>query len=119
MSIATSTPAIRPDSAELTELFARISAGAEALDRELKPPFEAIGWIKEAGLGRLRIPVEEGGGGASLRALFAPLTALAEADSNVAHILRTHYWCVEQQLVRADPDARARGLALLNSGALV
>jgi len=44
---------------------------------------------------------------------------LAEADSNVAHILRTHYWFVEQQIVSADPDDRARGIALLNSGALV
>jgi alkylation response protein AidB-like acyl-CoA dehydrogenase len=119
MATTTSTPAIRPGSDELTELLARISAGAEERERELKPPFEAIGWIKEAGLGRLRIPVEEGGGGASLRELFATLIALAEADSNVAHILRTHYWFVEQQLVSADPDARARGLALLNSGALV
>jgi alkylation response protein AidB-like acyl-CoA dehydrogenase len=119
MSTATSTPAIRPDSDELTELFARISAGAEERERELKAPFEPIGWIKQAGLGRLRIPLEEGGGGASLRELFATLIPLAEADSNVAHILRTHYWFVEQQLVSADPDARARGIALLNSGALV
>jgi alkylation response protein AidB-like acyl-CoA dehydrogenase len=119
MSTATSTPAIRPDSDELTELFARISAGAEERERELKAPFEPIGWIKQAGLGRLRIPLDEGGGGASLRELFATLIALAEADSNVAHILRTHYWFVEQQLVSADPDARARGIALLNSGALV
>ena len=119
MATTTTTPAIRPGSDELTELLARISAGAEERERELKAPFEAIGWIKEAGLGRLRIPVEEGGGGASLRELFATLIALAEADSNVAHILRTHYWFVEQQLVSADPDARARGLALLNSGALV
>jgi alkylation response protein AidB-like acyl-CoA dehydrogenase len=119
MSTVTSTPAIRPGSDELTELFARISVGAEERERELKAPFEAIGWIKQAGLGRLRIPVEEGGGGASLRELFATVIALAEADSNVAHILRTHYWFVEQQLVSADPDARARGIALLNSGALV
>ena len=119
MSTTTSTRVIRPGSDELTELLARISAGAEERERELKAPFEVIGWIKEAGLGRLRIPVEEGGGGASLRELFATLIALAEADSNVAHILRTHYWFVEQQLVSADPDARARGIALLNSGALV
>ena len=71
MSTTTSTPAIRPGSDELTELLARISAGAEERERELKAPFEAIGWIKEAGLGRLRIPVDEGGGGASLRELFA------------------------------------------------
>ncbi len=119
MSTTTTTPAIRPSSDELTELLARISAGAEERERDLKAPFEPIAWIKEAGLGRLRIPAEEGGGGATLRELFATLIALAEADSNVAHILRTHYWFVEQQLVTADPDARARGIALLNSGALV
>jgi alkylation response protein AidB-like acyl-CoA dehydrogenase len=119
MSTTTSTPAIQPGSDQLTELLVRIRAGAEEREREVKPPFEPIAWIKEAGLGRLRIPVEEGGGGASLRELFATLIDLAEADSNVAHILRTHYWFVEQQLVSADPDARARGLALLNSGALV
>lgn len=119
MSTITTTDAIRPDSPELAALLARIAEGAEERERELEPPFEAIGWIKEAGLGRLRIPVEEGGGGASVRQLFATLIALAEADSNVAHILRTHYWFVEQQLVSADPDARSRGIALLNSGALV
>jgi alkylation response protein AidB-like acyl-CoA dehydrogenase len=119
MSTTTSTPAIRPGSDELVALLARIAAGAEERERELKPPFEVIGWIREAGLGRLRIPVEEGGGGASLPELFATLIALAEADSNAAHILRTHYWFVEQQLVSDDPDARARGIALLNSGAIV
>jgi alkylation response protein AidB-like acyl-CoA dehydrogenase len=119
MSTTTSRPAVRPGSEELTELLARISAGAEEREREVKAPFEPIAWIKEAGLGRLRIAVQEGGGGASLPELFATLIALAEADSNVSHILRTHYWFVEQQLVSADPDARARGLALLNSGALV
>jgi alkylation response protein AidB-like acyl-CoA dehydrogenase len=119
MSTTTSTPAIRPGSDELTALLARIAAGAEERERELKAPFEVIGWIKEAGLGRLRIPVEEGGGGASLRELFATVIVLAEADSNVAHILRTHYWFVEQQLASPEPDDRARGIALLNSGALV
>jgi alkylation response protein AidB-like acyl-CoA dehydrogenase len=119
MSTTTSTPAIRPGSDELTALLARIAIGAEERERELKPPFEVIGWLKAAGLGRLRVPLEEGGGGASLRELFATVIALAEADSNVAHILRTHYWFVEQQLVSADPDARARGIAVLNSGAFV
>jgi alkylation response protein AidB-like acyl-CoA dehydrogenase len=119
MSLTASTPAIRPGSPELKALLARIAAGAEERERELKPPFEAIGWIKEAGLGRLRIPLEEGGGGATVRELFETVIALAEADSNVAHILRTHYWFVEQQLIAPDPEARARALALLNSGALV
>jgi hypothetical protein len=119
MATTTSTQAIRPGSPELRELLARIAAGAEERERELKAPFEAIGWIKDAGLGRLRIPVDAGGGGATVRELFETVIALAEADSNVAHILRTHYWFVEQQIVSADPDDRARGIALLNSGALV
>lgn len=121
MSATTTTPApaTRPGSPELRELLDRITAGADERERELKPPFEVIGWIKEAGLGRLRLPVEEGGGGASVRELFETIIALAEADSNVAHILRTHYWFVEQQLVSADPDARARGLAVVLADAIV
>jgi alkylation response protein AidB-like acyl-CoA dehydrogenase len=54
-----------------------------------------------------------------VREFFDTLIALAEADSNVAHILRTHFWFVEQQLTSPDPEARARGLALLSSGAIV
>jgi alkylation response protein AidB-like acyl-CoA dehydrogenase len=118
-TIASQSPPIQPSSPELEELLERIAAGAETRERELTPPFEVIAWIKESGLGRLRIPVEEGGGGASVREFFDTLIALAEADSNVAHILRTHFWFVEQQLTSPDPEARARGLALLSSGAIV
>ncbi|MGD9696057.1 MAG: acyl-CoA dehydrogenase family protein [Thermoleophilia bacterium] len=110
---------VRPGSPELAALLARIAEGAEEREREVRPPFEVIGWIREAGLGRLRVPVTEGGAGASVREFFEVLIALAEADSNAAHILRTHYWFVEQQLQSADPEARARGIALVNSGAIV
>jgi alkylation response protein AidB-like acyl-CoA dehydrogenase len=119
MATTSQAPAIRPGSAELGELLERIAEGSEIREREVSPPFEAIGWVKAAGLGRLRIPLGDGGGGASVREFFETLIALAEADSNVAHILRTHFWFVEQQLTTADPDARARGIALLNSDAIV
>ena len=111
--------AVRYGSPELVALLNRIAEGAERRERELIPPREPIGWIKEAGLGRLRVPIAEGGGGATARQFFETLIALAEADSNVAHILRTHFWFVEQQLQSADPASRARGLALLNADALV
>jgi alkylation response protein AidB-like acyl-CoA dehydrogenase len=116
--VATS-PSVRPGSPELTALLDRISVDADLRDRDGIAPFEQIAWAKQAGLGRLRVPVSEGGGGASVREFFASLIALAEADSNVAHILRTHFWFVEQQLVAVDPDARARGLAIINSDQLV
>src|ERR1700689_5056965 len=118
-TVTSQAPAIQPGSPELDELLQRIASGAEARERDLTPPFDVIGWIKEAGLGKLRIPIEEGGGGAGVREFFDTLIALAEADSNVAHILRTHFWFVEQQLTTGDPEARPRGLALLNSGAIV
>ncbi|GAA5150520.1 acyl-CoA dehydrogenase family protein [Nocardioides marinquilinus] len=110
---------VRPGSPELRALLDRISVDADVRDRDRVPPFEQIEWVKQAGLGRLRVPVAEGGAGASIRELFATLIQLAEADSNVAHILRTHYWFVEQQLVATDPEARARGLALITADQLV
>jgi alkylation response protein AidB-like acyl-CoA dehydrogenase len=111
--------AVRHGSPELAALLNRIAEGAERRERELIPPREAIGWVKEAGLGRLRVPVAEDGGGATVRQFFETLIALAEADSNVAHILRTHFWFAEQQLQSADSVSRARGIALLNANALV
>ncbi|MEO9324979.1 hypothetical protein ABFT23_15910 [Nocardioides sp. C4-1] len=113
------TSPVRPGSPELRALLDRISVGADLRDRDRVPPFEQIAWAKAAGLGRLRVPVAEGGAGATLRELFATLVELAEADSNVAHILRTHYWFVEQQLVAVDPEARARGIALVTADQLV
>lgn len=116
---STATAPVRPGSPELTALLDRISVDADVRDRERIAPFEQIAWLKQAGLGRLRVPVEDGGAGASVREFFATLIALAEADSNVAHILRTHYWFVEQQLVATDPAARARGLAIITADQLV
>jgi alkylation response protein AidB-like acyl-CoA dehydrogenase len=110
---------VRPGSPELAALLSRIAEGAEQRERELQRPHEAIGWVKEAGLGRLRLPVAEGSGGATVREFFEVLIALAEADANVAHILRAHFWFVEQQLQSADPVARARGIALINANAIV
>lgn len=118
MPTSSSAP-VRPGSPELAALLRRIAEGAEQREKELTPPHEVIGWIKEAGLGRLRVPVEEGGGGASVREFFEVLIALAESDSNVAHILRTHYWYVEQVLQSVDPDERKRGLDLLNADLIV
>jgi alkylation response protein AidB-like acyl-CoA dehydrogenase len=114
----TVTEPIRPGSPELTALLARIAAGAPERDREGIAPHEAIGWLKQAGLGRLRIPVAEGGAGASVRELFEVLIALAAADSHVAHILRAHFSFVEERVQSPDPVERARWFAVANEGNL-
>jgi alkylation response protein AidB-like acyl-CoA dehydrogenase len=110
------TKPVIPSSPELRALLARIAEGANERERNLIPPYDQIQWIREAGLGRLRIPVKEGGAGASLREFFQILIDLSAADSNVAHILRTHFWFVEQQLQSAHSKSRTRWLALINQG---
>jgi alkylation response protein AidB-like acyl-CoA dehydrogenase len=108
---------LQPNSPQLKALLAEIAAGASEREAKRIAPHEQIRQIADAGLGRLRIPVAEGGAGVSLRDLFEFLIQLAEADSNVAHILRVHYWFVEAQLQRpaADP-LRARNIGLVNQG---
>lgn len=105
------------DSPKLKALLAEIAEGASEREAKRIAPHHQIRQIADAGLGRLRIPVAEGGAGASLRQLFDFLIQLAEADSNVAHILRVHYWFVEAQIQRPLSDPRrALNLALVNQG---
>jgi len=89
---------VRPGSPELEALIAAVAEGAEARDRGLATPRAAIDLAKRAGLGAFRIPVAEGGGGASLFQLFEVTIRLAEADSNIPHILRNHFALVEKAL---------------------
>ena len=108
---------LQPNSPELRALLAEIAVGASEREAKRIAPHEQIRQVADAGLGRLRIPVAEGGAGVSLRQLFEFLIQLAEADSNVAHILRVHYWFVEAQLQRPPSDPlRARNIALVNQG---
>jgi alkylation response protein AidB-like acyl-CoA dehydrogenase len=110
------TRPVGPNSPELGALLARIADGASERERDRIQPYEQIQWIRDAGLGRVRIPINEGGAGASLRELFKVLIDLAAADSNVAHILRAHFWFVEQQLQSPHAQSRTRWLALVNQG---
>jgi alkylation response protein AidB-like acyl-CoA dehydrogenase len=107
---------VSPNSPELKALLARIAEAANERERDRIAPHEQIQWIREAGLGRLRIPQTEGGAGASLREFFRVLIDLAAADSNVAHILRAHFWFVEQQLQNPDTKSRKHWLGLANQG---
>ncbi|HWH92860.1 MAG TPA: hypothetical protein VNT03_03280 [Baekduia sp.] len=104
---------VGPGSPELEALLATIAEGAAERDRDRVAPHEQIALIREAGLGRLRLSVADGGAGARVRELFSTLIALAAADSNVAHILRTHYSFVEQQLQNRDASSRARWFGLI------
>ena len=94
-------------SPQLTALFDEIAAGVIRRDEQDEPPYDAIAALKRARLGALRLPVEQGGGGASLTELFEVFIELAAADSNVAHIVRSHFGIVED-LLRSDRPEDAR-----------
>jgi len=84
--------------ARFRPIFQRIAAGAVEREQARSLPHEPIQWLKEAGFGAVRVPVEYGGGGASLPQLFELLIELAEADSNVPQALRGHFAFAEDRL---------------------
>jgi len=84
--------------ARFRPIFARIAEGAVERERSRSLPYEPIKWLKEAGFGAVRVPVEYGGAGASLPQLFQLLIELAEADSSVPQALRGHFAFVEDRL---------------------
>src|ERR1700749_4721774 len=105
-----------PGTPALERLLAQVAEGAAERERAQEAPFAAIALVKESRLGALRVPADEGGGGTSLRQLFEVLMSLAEADSNVAHILRVHFAFTERVRAGYDPEHRAHWIGLINEG---
>jgi alkylation response protein AidB-like acyl-CoA dehydrogenase len=117
----TADPALllAPGSPELAALLEEIGAGSAVRERDRIAPYEQIDLLREARFGALRVPVEYGGAGTTLRETFRLIVALASADSNVAHILRSHFAFVEQTLRSVDPEGRERRLREAAAGRFV
>lgn len=94
-------------SPDIDALLSRIAEGAAHRERERILPFAEVDLIRKARLGALRLPVDVGGAGASIRTLFELVIRLGAADANVAHILRNHFSVVER-LVRRPRDEQHR-----------
>jgi alkylation response protein AidB-like acyl-CoA dehydrogenase len=109
--------------AELDRTFAptfeRIATGA--VDREIdrRLPYEEVGWLREARFGALRVPVEFGGYGATVRQLFRLLIDLAAAESNIPQALRVHFTFVEDRLLDEPGAKREHWLRAVGGGVLV
>jgi alkylation response protein AidB-like acyl-CoA dehydrogenase len=88
-------------------------------ERDRIAPHEQIDLIRAARFGALRVPEEYGGAGTSLRETFRLIVALASVDSNVAHILRSHFAHVETLRRATDAAKRERGLREAAAGQLV
>ncbi|KAA0016779.1 acyl-CoA dehydrogenase family protein [Antrihabitans cavernicola] len=108
---------------ELDEIFApifeRIAAGAVEREIDRRLPYDEVGWLKEKKFGALRVPVEHGGYGVSVRQLFRLLIDLAAAESNLPQALRVHWSFVEDQLLAEPGPVRDGWLRAVSDGTLV
>lgn len=96
--------AVTYGSPQLRALIDHIATGAIERDERDELPYDAVVALKQARLGALRVPAEHGGGGASLVQVFQVFIDLAAADSNVAHIIRSHFGVVENLLRSTRPE---------------
>ena len=98
---------IRIGSSDLQQLFDHIAQGEAEREHDRVLPYDIIELIRRSRIGALRIPKADGGGGSTVRELLTTVIRLAEADANVAHILRNHYSVVER-LLASPPSAQNR-----------
>ncbi|MBJ8341935.1 acyl-CoA dehydrogenase family protein [Antrihabitans sp. YC3-6] len=122
-SIAPKTAASGTADSELDAIFApifdRIAVGAVTREVDRQLPYDEVGWLKEAKFGALRVPVEHGGYGVTVRQLFRLLIDLAAAESNLPQALRVHFVFVEDQLLAEQGTARDGWLRAVSAGTLV
>src|SRR3954468_6966042 len=116
----TFTKSVKVGSPELNQLISAIARDAEECRKNGSDtrPYYAMDLIRQSRLGALRLPVELGGGGASIRDLFYVVIRLAEADPDVAHILRTHFNFVEKFLLSLKNEVRDTRLVRVAEGAI-
>ncbi|MFK3972877.1 acyl-CoA dehydrogenase family protein [Pseudomonas sp. NPDC087358] len=100
------------------DVFARIAQTAVAREHKRELAFEAVQWLRDAGFGALRVPVAQGGLGASLPQLFELLIKLGQADSNLPQIVRAHFGFVEGRLSSRDAQSQDYWLAKVAEGQL-
>lgn len=100
-------------------IFGRIAAGAIERERERRLPFAEIRDLLAAGFGRLRVPQEHGGFGASHQQFFTLLVDLGAADSNIVQALRGHIGFVEFTRNHPNEEFRRSWFARIAGGALV
>jgi len=101
---------VRCGTPAMDALLAAIGESATASKAAGENPFPAIALARDARLGAIRVPADDGGGGCTVPEFFAMLIDLAAADSDVAQILRSHFWFIETQMRAPDETVRRRWL---------
>ena len=100
-------------------LFDEIAAGTVAREQSHELPFVEVEKLRDAGFGRLRLPIEDGGFGLDWTSFAEVLIELATADSNLPQIFRGHIAYVEHILAASPSERRSRWIDRLVGGELV
>jgi alkylation response protein AidB-like acyl-CoA dehydrogenase len=100
-------------------IFERIAAGAVERETRRRLPLEEVGWLRDAGFGAVRVPVEHGGSGATLHQLFELLVDLSAAESNLVQALRAHFAFAENSIAERGTERGARWVQRIGGGAIV
>jgi alkylation response protein AidB-like acyl-CoA dehydrogenase len=102
--------------ARFAPVFEQLRASSPARERAREHPFAEVAELRRLGFGALRLPVELGGHGASLRQLFRLLVELGAAESNLPQALRQHFFRVELALLEKDTAQGRRWLERIAAG---
>ncbi len=108
--------AVRYGTPALRDVIAAIGERTNASIRGGEYPHAAIDLVRQSGLGALRVPTALGGGGCTLRELFATIMDLAAVAPDIPHILRSHFWFVEDRLRSAESAERTMWLERIVRG---
>jgi alkylation response protein AidB-like acyl-CoA dehydrogenase len=109
------------DGKDLDEVLAAIAADYQRRLRDggHEPPADGLRLVREHGLGAVRLAREHGGANYTVPEFFGFVISLAEADPDLAHILRVHYSVVEElQRVPRRPGSE-RWVSLVGGGKLI
>lgn len=101
-----------------TSLAAEIRKGASEREINRELPFDAFRRFKDTGIGAIRLPIDQGGAGASVSDVVKIVSEIAASDSNVAHALRSHFNFVELQITTPGGVAPDRYLSEIRRGAI-
>lgn len=104
--------------ARFAPIYQRIAEGAVAREQQRTLAHAPVAWLREAGLGAIRVPRSHGGLGASLPQLLRQLVRLGQADANLPQIFRAHFGFVEGRLAGNDAASQDYWFARVVAGEL-
>lgn len=98
--VDTNNGSVRIDSPAFYDLLKNISIDAEERRKagDTVPPYDALNLARQSGLTAIQLPQQYGGSNANIREVLYVVSKVAQADPDVAHILRAHYLYVGQLL---------------------